>query len=44
MLLEKEAKKLGISEVTTEASITAKEFFEGLGYRCLKKIIKRKME
>lgn len=31
--LEQEAKKLGVHELTTEASITAKPFFEAKGFR-----------
>lgn len=34
-ILEKEAKTLGVSEITTHASITAKPFFERRGYRVI---------
>lgn len=35
--LERRAGKCGINRITTEASITAKPFFEHIGYRVLKK-------
>lgn len=35
-ILEKEAKALSLNEITTEASITAKPFFEKRGYECLR--------
>jgi putative acetyltransferase len=34
--LESEARKIGLSEINTEASITAKPFFERCGYRTIR--------
>ncbi|TYP48148.1 putative acetyltransferase [Thermosediminibacter litoriperuensis] len=36
-VFEKEAINLGVSEITTEASITARPFFEKHGFECVKK-------
>lgn len=36
-VFEKEVRELGVNEITTEASITAKPFFEKHGFVCLKK-------
>lgn len=36
-VFEKEARELGLNEITTEASITAKPFFEKQGFVCVKK-------
>ncbi|RKD30513.1 GNAT family N-acetyltransferase [Thermohalobacter berrensis] len=36
-IIEEKAKKLGFTEIITEASITAKSFFQRKGFKCLKK-------